>query len=87
MAEWVNGWANVAFMDLGCNSDIGGGCHYLDEYYSVAETESREDGYRYAVVVDGDDGDDGRELVEHMNSGKVTLRANIYKKWYDPRLV
>lgn len=43
--------------------------------------------YKYALVVDGDSGDDGGDFVRSVKSGHVTLRASIYRRWYDHRLV
>lgn len=88
LAEWVNGWADAAFTDLKCVAqDEQGSCTYLNEYFSISEdTHKHEDSYKYAVTIDDDGGDDGGSFTRNLLAGRVTLRASIYKKWYDSRL-
>jgi hypothetical protein len=88
LAEWVNGWADAAFTDLGCGGK-NDGCECLDDYFSIAPPPltSEEESAKYAVVVDGHGGDDSGQLTRILNQGKATLRASVYRKWYDSRLV
>ncbi|KAF1835109.1 hypothetical protein BDW02DRAFT_496778 [Decorospora gaudefroyi] len=92
LAAWVNGWADAKFSSLGCGRDGGDsdGCAYLDQYYSLAspgdEAETHAEA-KYAIAVDGDAGDDAGDLVQHLHNGQVTLRASVYRKWFDSRLV
>ncbi|OAL47092.1 hypothetical protein IQ07DRAFT_515895 [Pyrenochaeta sp. DS3sAY3a] len=88
LAEWVNGWADAAFTDLKCVAqDEQGSCTYLNDYFSVSQdTHKREDSYKYAVAVDDDSGDDRGSFTRSLLAGRATLRASIYKKWYDSRL-
>ncbi|KAF1849632.1 glycosyltransferase family 90 protein [Cucurbitaria berberidis CBS 394.84] len=90
LAGWVNGRADAAFTDLKCDVDTEEhGCPYMSEYFSVAKpaTDDEESKYQYAIVVDGDSGDDGGDFVKCLKSEKVTLRASVYRKWYDSRIV
>ncbi|KAJ4365039.1 hypothetical protein N0V83_008655 [Neocucurbitaria cava] len=88
LAEWVNEEANVAFVDLKCDMEVEGhGCPYLDEYFSIAKPSRESNMYKYGIVVDADSGDDGGDLIRSLASGKVTMRASVYRKWYDSRLV
>ncbi|KAF2690599.1 hypothetical protein K458DRAFT_248977, partial [Lentithecium fluviatile CBS 122367] len=91
MAEWVNSWADAKCTDLHCNvATEGGGCVYTDEYFSVAPASNSTvegRGCKYAAVIDGNGGDDGGEFIDALRFGRTTLKASIYKKWYDNRLV
>jgi hypothetical protein len=92
MAEWVNSWANATFTDLHCNTESEGGrCEYTDKYFAVAPSSTLafdiENEYKYAAVVDGNGGDDGGEFMTALRSCKVTLKASVYRQWYDSRVV
>lgn len=90
LAEWVNGWADVAFMNIECNRDDEEEvCAHLDEYFSTARPSPVEydENFKYAVSIDGGSGNDQSDLIPNLNNGKVTLRASIYRQWYDSRLV
>jgi hypothetical protein len=86
LAEWVNGWADASFMDLRCDTETEKGCVYFNEYFKVDSggTVGQDVDAKYAAVVDSDDGSD---LVQNLLDGKVIVRASIYRKWYDNRLV
>ena len=88
LAEWVNGWADAAFTDQRCGRESEKDCAYFNKYFTadIQEVIQDED-TKYAAIVDGDSGDDGSELIRHFRHGRVTLRASIYRKWYDSRLV
>ncbi|OAG07384.1 uncharacterized protein CC84DRAFT_1053918, partial [Paraphaeosphaeria sporulosa] len=89
MAEWVSGWADAGFTDLQCDeSGENSTCSYIDEFFSVKEPASVGLGkYKYAAILDGDAGDDGGELVQRFEEGRVVFRASAYKQWHDSRLI
>ncbi|KAF2441521.1 glycosyltransferase family 90 protein, partial [Karstenula rhodostoma CBS 690.94] len=89
MAEWVSGWADAGFTDLRCDeSGEDGTCSYTNEFFSVKKAASDgEEKYKYAAVLDSDAGDDGGELVQRLEEGRVVLRASVYKQWHDSRLI
>jgi hypothetical protein len=88
LAEWVNGWADAAFTDQRCGRGSEKDCAYFNKYFTTDTQEVIQDeDTKYAAIVDGDSGDDGSELIRHLRHGRVTLRASIYRKWYDSRLV
>jgi hypothetical protein len=89
LAEWVNGWVDAAFTDLHCDRESEEDCAYFDQCFTIDSHEqiARDSNAKYAAVVDGEGGDDGGELIQQLRNGKVTLRASIYRKWYDSRLV
>ncbi|KAH8730322.1 hypothetical protein GQ44DRAFT_607047 [Phaeosphaeriaceae sp. PMI808] len=84
LAEWVNGWADVGFTNLECASDPDG-CEALGEYFSTTElpTSNQETKAKYAIVLDDSD----VQFSDHLRNSEVTLRASIYRKWFDSRIV
>lgn len=87
LAEWVNSWADAAFTDLMCDEE--GGCPHLEEHFSTTEPFIAEEvaNYKYAIAIDSHGGDDAGDFVRQLSQGKATLRASIYRKWYDSRLI
>jgi hypothetical protein len=87
LAEWVNSWADVAFTDLMCDEETG--CPYLEKYFSTTEPFIADEvaKYKYAIAIDSDGGDDAGDFIRQLNQGKATLRASVYRKWYDSRLI
>ncbi|CAI6338313.1 unnamed protein product [Periconia digitata] len=93
MAEWVNNWGDAAFTDLQC-SELGnnGTCPYTDEYFSVSSHDSSLPRnstitHKYAAVLDGEGGDDSGSFMASLRSGQFTLKASIYRQWYDSRVI
>lgn len=89
LAGWANSWSDAAFTDLGCETKADEGCSYFDEYFSVASLSGKDeqDQAKYTAVIDGEGGDDNGNLIHALHNGKITLRASVYRKWYDNRLV
>lgn len=87
LAEWVNSWADVAFTDLKCEDDNQ--CSYFSDYFSTKNAALTEEdmSYKYAVAIDSDSGDDAGNFVQHLRSNTTTLRASVYRKSYDSRIV
>lgn len=89
MAEWVSGWADASFTDSQCDeSGEDGTCSYTNEFFSIEKgTSDGQEKYKYAAILDGDAGDDGGELMQRLEEGKVVLRASVYRQWHDSRLI
>lgn len=94
MAEWVDGWADVAFTDLHCgNGDDGtGGCNYTNEYFGVTDapgnlTSELASKSKYAMLLDDNGGDDQGEFTKVLESGRLAIKSSVYKQWYDDRVV
>jgi hypothetical protein len=78
LAEWVNGWADVSFTSIECTGEERG----CGELFSSATTSSMPSkDYKYAIALDS------WNLIHYLQNAKVTLRTNIYRNWYDTRLV
>jgi hypothetical protein len=73
LAEWVASWADAGFSD-----SVEGG----EEYFSTTKPADDTDS-RYAIELDSD----ADSLINRLQEGKVTLRATVYRKWFDSRLV
>jgi hypothetical protein len=94
MAEWVNSWGDAAFTSLDCVGGEGEGKgegegeeEGCGEYFSVKETEGWEEeekrNAKFIIILDSS----SSSLPQTLQSGKVTLRASIFRKWYDTRLI
>ncbi|KAF2642386.1 hypothetical protein P280DRAFT_516172 [Massarina eburnea CBS 473.64] len=88
MAEWVNSWADAAFTDLHCGEHAENGtCSYTKEYFSILPISAATlKQYKYAAVLDGD-GDEEGAFLAALGLGRLTLKASIYRQWYDSRVV
>jgi hypothetical protein len=88
-AEWVNSWADAAFISLNCAAeDEERECGGMGEYFSVAQqsTLEQERNAKFAIILDGSSSSDD-QLTQTLSSGKVALHASIYCQWYDNRIV
>jgi hypothetical protein len=83
LAKWVAGWADAGLMDVECAGEKGGGCAEFFHLTSIDKEKSRA--ARYAVATD--DAGDAGSLIAILRGGKVTLRATVYRNWFDARLV
>jgi hypothetical protein len=83
LAEWVAGWADAGVTDVECTGEGRDGCA---EFFSTTSVDREKvEAAKYAVALD--DAGDASSLIEHLRDGKVTLRASVYRNWFDARLV
>lgn len=89
-APWVNSWADAAFTDLRCGEPADNGtCAYTIKYFPLSSSGSQAEiqKYKYAAAIDDDSGDDQGVFLQSLRSGKFTLRASIFRQWYDQRVM
>jgi len=89
MAKWIHGWADVAFMDMHCSEPAEDGvCPYVKEFFSIREEEGDDERkFKYSAVLDGNSGEGDGSFIRSLLSGRVTLRASVYRQWYDSRVI
>lgn len=88
LGEWVDSWADVAFVDLMClEQEPEGQCYYTSPYYSVEEgiTMAAQFDWKYLPDIDGNSFS-GRYLG-FLRSTSLPIKATVYKEWHDARLV
>lgn len=85
VANQVRTWADVAFSCRACNDETS--CSHLQEYFAFSDTDLYDAKHKYAMALDGSGGDDAGELTEYLKDGRLALRASVYRKWYESRLV
>lgn len=93
MAEWVNSWGDAVFTDLQCSESADNGtCSYTDDYFSVIFEAARSPRdstsvYKYSAILDGEGVDESEAFSSSLGSGTFTLKASIYRQWYDSRII
>lgn len=90
LADWVEDWADVAFTDLHCEyPETDGGCEYTAPFFSLSRTLDAQDEFRnkYTAVLDANGGEDSGEFIAKLRKGQIVLRASVFRRWYDSRLM
>jgi hypothetical protein len=90
LGEWVQTWADVAFTEISCDVwSMNNLCPYNAAYFgslSAPADIDKQRRYKYAAIIDGNGGNDGGNFTRALNNGIVTLRATVFRNWYDSRL-
>lgn len=89
LADWVASWANAAFTSETCEHGVAwnDACMVPKYFAMVAPARPGEqEKYKYVAVLDGNGRGHAGELARSLKSGAMTLRASLYRNWYDARL-
>lgn len=88
LGEWVERWADVAFVDLMCvEEEQGGQCNYTSPYYSIQDGIRLADQFNWKYLPDIDGNSFSGRYLGFLRSTSLPIKATVYKEWHDSRLV
>lgn len=88
LGEWVEGWADVAFVDLMCEKEEEGGqCWYTSPWFSVQEGIRLADQFNWKYLPDIDGNSFSGRYLGFLRSTSLPIKATVYREWHDSRLV
>lgn len=88
LGEWVNGWADVAFVDLMCEQEEEGGqCYYTSPWFSVQEGIRLADQFNWKYLPDIDGNSFSGRYLGFLRSTSLPIKATVYREWHDSRLL
>ncbi|KAK0610388.1 hypothetical protein B0T17DRAFT_464843, partial [Bombardia bombarda] len=90
LGQWVEGWADVKFIDLMCEhkqEDGGVGCNYTAPHYEVSNGVSMAQQFKYKYLPDIDGNSFSGRYLGFLRSTSLPIKATMWREWHDSRLV
>lgn len=88
LGDWVDSWADVAFVDLMCvEEEPNGQCHYTSPYFSVEEGIKLADQFNWKYLPDIDGNSFSGRYLGFLRSTSLPIKATVYREWHDSRLI
>lgn len=88
LGDWVDSWADVAFVDLMCvEEEVGGQCYYTSPHFSVEEGIKLADQFNWKYLPDIDGNSFSGRYLGFLRSTSLPIKATVYREWHDSRLI
>lgn len=88
LGDWVDNWADVAFVDLMCMEEQPAGeCWYTSPYYRVELGQTLADQFHWKYLPDIDGNSFSGRYLGFLRSTSVPIKATVYREWHDSRLL
>ncbi|RMZ79720.1 hypothetical protein DV738_g3180, partial [Chaetothyriales sp. CBS 135597] len=88
LGEWVNQWADVAFVDLMCLYEMEHGqCNYTGHYFSVEKGMKMAEQFQYKYLPDIDGNSFSGRYLGFLRSTSLPIKATLWREWHDSRLI
>jgi hypothetical protein len=86
--QWVDSWADVAFVDLMCTPWMDKGqCNYTGPYFDVALGVKMSEQFDAKYLPDIDGNSFSGRYLGFLRSTSVPVKAALWREWHDSRLV
>ncbi|KAJ9145320.1 Capsule associated protein [Pleurostoma richardsiae] len=88
LGDWVDGWANVSFVDLFCHpKEEDGRCNYTGSYFEVTKGMKMQEQFAYKYLPDIDGNSFSGRYLGFLRSTSLPVKATLWHEWHDSRLV
>ncbi|KAM7213372.1 hypothetical protein V8F06_011222 [Rhypophila decipiens] len=89
LGEWVGSWADVAFVDLMCETKQTPAilCNYTNPYYSVKDGMKLDKQFHWKYMPDIDGNSFSGRYLGFLRSTSLPIKATLWREWHDSRLV
>ncbi|KAF4126239.1 Pfam:DUF821 [Geosmithia morbida] len=88
LAEWVDEWANVGFIDLNCEPpEEDGVCSYTSPHFDIVPGLRMVDQFNSKYLPDLDGNSFSGRYLGFLRSTSLPIKSTLFREWHDSRLL